>query len=133
MVVDMKDAITVLSNNSDIILKNVTGPITAKTTSGDIEATFLKNSRVQASDVSAVSGTVDIYLPSNLSADLNMSSISGDVYSDFELDFGNKDNHRGLEKIGGGKNTQARINGGGVKLVFSSVSDDVFVRKNRDQ
>lgn len=132
MITGMAGAIKVYSNNSDIVLKQVTGPIHAKTTSGDISASFSKQAKIQASEISSVSGTVDVYLPKNLPADLDISSISGEVYSDFDLDYERKKNPYGLEKIGGGKNTKATINGGGIKLVFSSISDDVYVRKAGD-
>ena len=130
-VVNMASAITVLSNNADVTLKNISGPVSAKTTSGDILTTFSKELTIQASKISSVSGTVEVYLPQNLSADLDISSISGDVYSDFDLDYQNKKDHRGLEKIGGGKSTKASINGGGIKLELSSISDDVYVRKEK--
>lgn len=132
MITNMAGAVTVYSNNSDIALKQVTGPIQAKTTSGDISATFSKQTKIQASEISSISGTVDVYLPKNLPADLDISSISGEVYSDFDLDYERKKNPYELEKIGGGKNTKATINGGGIKLVFSSISDDVYVRKAGD-
>ncbi len=128
-ITDMPGSISVHANNSDISLKNVQGPIYAKTTSGDITGTFSDHTKIRQSNISSVSGTIDISLPEGLAANLDMSSISGEVYSDFDLQLEKADHHKGLEKIGGGRKTKATINGGGIKLVFSSISDDVYVRK----
>ncbi|MDN5215607.1 DUF4097 family beta strand repeat-containing protein [Fulvivirgaceae bacterium BMA12] len=128
-ITDMPGSIRVHANNSDISLKNVQGPVYAKTTSGDITGTFSNRTKIKQANISSVSGTIDISLPADLPANLDISSISGEIYSDFDLQLKKADHHKGLEKIGGGRKTKATINGGGIKLVFSSISDDVYVRK----
>lgn len=128
-ITDMIGAVTVLSNNADVALKGVAGPVNAKSTSGDISTAFSKKVHAKGSEISSISGKVEVYLPMNLPADLDISSISGEVYTDFDLEYKDKHNHQGLERIAGGGKTYATINGGGVKLVLSSISDDVYVRK----
>lgn len=119
----MKGEIEIQSLGSDIILKDVTGPIVANTTSGDITVLFSQLSQAGPTSISNISGFIDVTMPANSKANLKLSSISGDIYTDMEL------NTNGDMKQIGGSNIKAAINGGGVEVTLSAISDDIYLRK----
>ncbi len=124
----MRGEIDIESKNSDIELGDVQGPIYAKTTSGDIMATFQSINPNRSTQISSVSGTVDVTIPQTLGAFIELSSVTGDVYSDF--DFNRQVTKDGMRRIGGRGKTRGEINGGGPRLALKSVSDDVYLRKS---
>ena len=73
-----------------------------------------------------VSGDVDLTLPAPAKVNLSMRSVSGEIYTDFDLNLGS-----GNMRHVGGQTVEGRANGGGVKFSLNSVSGDVFVRKSR--
>lgn len=122
---NVEGEIEIETKNSDAVLKNVTGPVVANSTSGEITVIFSQLSQKAPSHISNVSGFVDITLPTNTKANLRLSSISGDVYTDMDIDFGEKKN---LRRVGGQK-ISGQLNGGGVELALKSISDNVYLRK----
>ncbi|MDN5201774.1 DUF4097 family beta strand repeat-containing protein [Fulvivirgaceae bacterium BMA10] len=128
---DIKGSVTIKSNNSDIDLKNISGTLEIKSTSGDIEGSLSSLSRSAESKISSVSGTIDLAIPSNLGADLELKSISGKVFTDFDLKWENDRHNQGLRRIGGARESKGSINGGGARLALSSISDDIYLRKQK--
>ena len=124
---DTKGEIEVESKNSDVLLQNVSGPVVANTTSGNITVIFSQLSQQGPSHISNVSGFVDVSLPSATKANLKLNSISGDVYTDMDIDFGDKGELRRL----GGREISGELNGGGVELSLKSISDNVYLRKKK--
>lgn len=108
----------------DIVLKDVTGPLVLSTISGDITITYSSINSAKSSSVHSVSGDVDITLPVKTPASLELSTISGAVYSDFDFTETKKD----LKKIGG-NDLNYTINGGGFKYSIGSVSGNIYLRK----
>lgn len=121
---DLKGEIEVKSLGSDIVIKNVTGPVTANTTSGDITVVFSSVSQSAPTTISNISGFIDVTMPSATKANLRMESISGDLYTDFDLSMQGK----GMPRVGGSK-VVAPVNGGGVEITLKCISDDVYLRK----
>ncbi len=121
---DLKGEIEVKSLGSDIVITNVTGPVTANTTSGDITVVFSSVSQSAPTTISNISGFIDVTMPSATKANLRMESISGDLYTDFDLTTQNK----GMPRVGGSK-VNTTLNGGGVEITLKCISDDVYLRK----
>lgn len=121
--------VEVLSKTGDIILSNITGPVTASSTSGDVEIEFSQLSQANPTSISLVSGYIDITLPANSNANFNLSSISGEVYTDLDIQLeGGSDNS--MSRLGGGGQINGTLSGGGVEVSLKSISGDIYLRGN---
>lgn len=129
-----------VSGNVEIV--GAQGDLRAGTVSGDLRLDRVRVSSLEARTVSGsinasvesldgsgplsfktVSGDVSLALPRNLNADLAMSSVSGQLDSDFQLTLGGRTSRRRIE---------ARIGHGGRELDVTTVSGDVRLRAVRD-
>ena len=119
----MKNEIEIQSCHS-IILKGVTGPLVLSTISGDIEITFDNISAGKPFSINSISGEIDITLPSKIAADIEMNSVSGRMYSDFDFSDKSKD----MNQIGGNE-LSTKLNGGGAKFSIVTVSGNIYLRK----
>ena len=108
----------------NIDLKDVTGPLVLSTISGDINITFSSINSAKASSVSSISGDIDITLPSKTATDLELRTISGAFYSDFDF----SSTQKNLKKVGGNEINYS-LNGGGFKFSLGSVSGNIYLRK----
>jgi lia operon protein LiaG len=119
----MKNEIEIQSCQS-IILKGVTGPLVLSTISGDIEVTFSSLAAGKPFSINSISGEIDITLPASTAADVEMSAVSGRMYSDF--DFSNKS--KDMNQIGGNE-LNTKLNGGGAKFSIVTISGNIYLRK----
>lgn len=115
---------------SDIKLRDITGPTVISSLSGDIDIVFSKLNQSSPFSIKVISGEIDISLPANTPANLELSSMSGGIYTDFDIKTTNN-NSEDLTHIGGGTEVQAKINGGGVKMVINTISGNVYLRKKK--
>ena len=129
------------SVSGDVTATDVSGDIRVNSVSGDVKVTGASTGSIQANSVSGdievgidqltgssdltfstVSGDVDITLPSGLNATVRMSTLSGELESDFPLiTEGDLSERR--------RNVEARIGSGGRVLKFNSVSGNVTLRR----
>jgi lia operon protein LiaG len=109
----------------DISLKNVTGPLVISTISGSVNVTFTEISKDKSISIASVSGEVDVTLPAKAGFNLEMGTVSGNMYSDFDFPASNND----MRRVGG-SNIRASLNGGGVDLKLHSVSGNIYLRKS---
>jgi len=94
------------------------------TISGDINISFSEVSKDKPISIASVSGEIDITVPAKTAMDLEMETISGNMYSDFDFQAGDKP----IRRVGGSTvNTQ--LNGGGVDLKLHTVSGNIYLRK----
>src|SRR6185312_9456887 len=105
------------SVRGDTDLDGPHGDVDASSVSGDLHLTHLHAAGIRAH---SVSGDVALNLPADLDADLSMSTVSGDIDSDFPLTLGNgRMSRRGMS---------ARIGKGGRRLDVRTVSGDLRLR-----
>ena len=97
-------------------------PLSINTISGDIELEEYKGELV----IKTISGFIDLTLGSKEKATLKMSTISGEIYSNLDLEFGGEKPN--LPRIGGTK-INAMQNGGGTRMELETISGDIFLRK----
>jgi hypothetical protein len=127
------------SVSGNVILNDITGDIRVNSVSGDVKVTGASTGAIHANSVSGdveigvdqltgsgdlefstVSGDVEITLPANLDATVEMSTLSGELKSDFPMTMQGETRRRNIE---------ARIGSGGRLLKFHSVSGNVTLRR----
>lgn len=107
--------------SGDVHVKNVTGSVNASAVSGDVN---IEIDRLEGSDdmkFSTVSGDVSVSLPSNLDADVDMSSFSGSIKTDFPVEVRS-------ERFGSRNWARGKLGDGSRRLRVSTVSGDLSLR-----
>lgn len=130
------------SVSGDVDVAGAHGDVSASSVSGDVRLQHLHASSVRANTVSgdvdvqvdeltgtgalnfhSVSGDVTLEVPREFGADLSMSTVSGDINSDFPITLGNGRMSR--------RSLSARIGSGGRRLDVSTVSGDLKLRMSK--
>ncbi len=122
---NMENEIEVSANYNSIELENVSGPVTAKTVYGHIEADFSQNIKGPISIVS-IYGYVDVTLPVATKANLKMSTSYGEILvaPEFKIEIDKQgDMVRYSDRVNG------KINGGGINIDFRSDYSKIYLRK----
>ncbi len=114
------------SNVGHIHLVDVTGPVTAHSSTGGINVEFVSLNQSAPVSISSSTGDVDVTLPSNAKADVELKSTMGTVYSNFDLEVLRED---GMKVVGATRKVKGRLNNGGVKLYLSSSTGNIYFRK----
>lgn len=76
-------------------------------------------------NLKTISGDIDISFPNNSGAEIKASTISGEMYTDLDLEF--LDNKSGLNQVVGQK-AHARVNNGGPRFELETISGNIFLR-----
>lgn len=113
-----------VKNCHNIKLKNISGPLVLSTISGDIEVAFSSAAKVVPISLSTISGEIDVTIPAKSGVDVELETISGGIYSDFEFPSGDKK----MQRIGG-NSIKAQLNGGGTKVKITNISGSIYFRK----
>lgn len=117
------------TTNANIDLNNVTGPVVANSTSGEINVVYGNISQQKPTAISTVSGEVDVTLPASAKTNLQLRSVTGEMYTDFDLAVKNEKD--GMKKVGGGNHIDGATNGGGVAVKLTTVSGNIYLRKQK--
>ncbi len=118
--------IEVNTNIGGIYMNDVTGPITAHTSTGLIDVKFSKVNQDSPISINTSTGIVDVTLPTDTKANLELRSNMGSVYTDFDLEIPRED---GMRSVGANRKIQAKLNGGGVNISLRSSTGSVYLRK----
>lgn len=121
--------IEVNTNVGHINLTNVTGPITAHTSTGTINVKFSSVNQSSPISITSATGDVDVTLPISTKANLELNSTMGTIYTDFDLEMPRKD---GMKRIGATRKIESKINSGGVNISLRSSTGDVYLRKSNN-
>lgn len=122
---NMENEIEISANYNSVELDNITGPLTAKTVYGNIEATFSQNVKGPLSIVS-IYGYVDVTLPATTKANLKLSTSYGEILvaPEFKIDIEKQDDMvRYSDRVNG------KINGGGMNIDCRSDYSKIYLRK----
>ena len=107
-----------------IKIRNSTGPLVLSNISGGIDVVFSEVNKDKPISIASISGEVDVTLPARTPVDLEMKTLSGTMYSDF--DFGADDKQ--MKRVGGSR-VNTRLNGGGLDLKLTTISGNIYLRK----
>ena len=111
--------------NGGVRITNVNGPVTANSLNGQLEVVFGKVTQDSPISLYSTNGAVDVSLPANTPANLALSTLNGNVYTDFDVKAEDKN---GLKSVLG-RDIKASINGGGVKISMKSTNGNMYLRK----
>ena len=101
-----------IPENTDFSVETINGNIVISGNTAEIRA-------------KTISGYIDLTMSPDKPAALRMRTISGTMYSNFDL----ADMSRGARQVGGGS-VDAQLNGGGGKAInLETISGDIFFRK----
>ena len=107
--------------SGDVHITDVSGSVSASAISGDVSVDI---NRLDGSDdmkFSTVSGDVSVMLPGNLAADVDMTSFSGSIKTDFPVEVR-------TERYGSRNWARGKLGDGSRRLKMSSVSGDLSLR-----
>mgnify|MGYP001107434294 CR=1 FL=1 len=128
---NLSGEIEIKTTNSDVVMEDVSGPIVANSVSGDIDVMFSTVNQQKPTSITIVSGDVDITLPSQTAANLNLGSVSGEVYTNFDIALDQEqEGEVGLVRMSMGRPIEGTINNGGVDMQVKTVSGNIYLRKS---
>lgn len=111
--------------NGGLKMANLSGAVTAYSLNQGIEVSFDKVGQDAPIVIRTTNGEIDVTLPENTSADMELSSWNGDIYTNFDLQRPDKD---GLKSVSG-RNIKGSVNGGGVDIKLKSTNGTIYLRK----
>ncbi|MFP2995486.1 DUF4097 family beta strand repeat-containing protein [Spongiivirga sp. MCCC 1A20706] len=124
-----KSEIEVKATAGTIKILDVTGPVIAKASAGDITVEFSKVNQSSPISIYSSAGDVDIKLPANTAANLDLRSTMGEIYTDFDLKFSNE--KKDMKILSGRRHLKTEINNGGVGITLRSSVGDIYLRKSK--
>ncbi len=107
--------------NGKLKIINVAGAVVAHCLNQTLEATFTSVDPHSAMSFTSLNGNVDVTFPRDISADVVLKTLRGEIVSDFELTLDAK------ERLGG--EVRGRINNGGPLIRFETLNGDVILRR----
>lgn len=120
--------------NANVKISKSSGPFTINTIGGDLEVSFDKINQSEPTSLASVNGIIDVTIPTSDKANIEISTINGNVYNNLDLKAVPKekkeDRHAfGMEAIRMQGGTSYTLNGGGQKLFLKSISGNIYLRK----
>lgn len=121
--------------NGSVELQNIAAATEASTVNGDITINYARAPR-EDSDYTTVNGTIEVYYPDDLSADIRFKSMHGELYTDFEdverlnaTVETNRERSHGTLKYKVDRFAPIRIGDGGPTFKFEVLNGDVYIKK----
>ena len=121
--------------NGGITAIDVSGSVVAHTTNGAIKVILHKVAQGEPMSFVTLNGDVDVTLPPDLKATLNLQSNQGEVYTDFDVDVNSSASTTGPESAGGryrveiNRAVRGTVHGGGPEITLRTFNGDIYVRK----
>jgi hypothetical protein len=117
-VTGIRGIVRAASVSGDVIMKDVTGSASASSVSGSVDADLAGVDGAGAMKFSSVSGDVVVRIPRNSNADIEMSSLSGTLQTDFPIEVQEA-------KHGPGRSARGRVGTAENSFRVTSVSGNV--------
>lgn len=109
----------------DLIINNVTSPLSVNNTHGYIEAFFLDLNKIKEVELNSIHDFVDITVPANTSLSVDLDSDFGRIYTDLDLKV---DTNRSETK-GFAYRIVGNINNGGPLIKARAKHENIYLRK----
>ncbi len=126
--VNVKEVAGTIHANSvsgDVAVEEASGAVSAKSTSGNVRVDLrrLEGANANRMEFGSVSGNVEVKLPGSIGAEVEMSTMSGHLETDFPITIEKRE-------FGPGRSARGRVGDGSRTLKLSSVSGNVYLRRN---
>ncbi|HVS64729.1 MAG TPA: DUF4097 family beta strand repeat-containing protein [Thermoanaerobaculia bacterium] len=119
--------------NGDIEATGIAGSVVASSTNGDIEVELTGLGERKPLSFITFNGDIDVTFPAGFSSDLKISSMQGEIYSDFELEIlptsTQVERDAGRVKYRVEREIHATVGGGGEETRFKTWNGDIYVRR----
>jgi hypothetical protein len=125
---DLKGEVEVIMKGSNVFLANITGPLIANSSAGNLRVLFSTLNQIKPSAVSTTHGNIDITLPSSAKANLKLRSFKEKIDADFVITPDGSERIR-VPGAPGGQVLIGSINGGGVEISSTTANGKIFIRK----
>ena len=109
---------------NSVYMEDVTGPALVNTVYGSITAKFSALSQAGPTSLVSVYSEVDVTLPGDTKANIEVKTPYGEAYSDMNIEFEKSD---GMKKISSA--IKGTLNGGGVEVEIKAGYSNVYLRK----
>lgn len=110
------------SASGNVVVKEAVGTVSANSASGDVAVEITQLVGTDSMKFTSASGDVEVKLPSNLDAEVDMSTTSGDIKTDFPLEVNQREH-------GSGRWARGTVGSGGSRtLRISSASGNVSLK-----
>ena len=110
------------STSGNVHVGEISGTVNARSVSGDVIVSINQLAGAQGMDFASTSGNVNVKLPGNLDANVEMSVLSGDLKTDFPLTIEKKE-------TGPGQRATGVVGSGNRRLTMKSISGNVELRR----
>lgn len=125
------------TTTGSITLKGVSGAAVANALAGGIDATFVRLAPDKTMSFTTLSGEIDVTLPADTRARLNMKSEMGEIFSDFDMTTETVTTGPQTEKAAKAGKFRVKIeraivgtiNGGGPEMQFKTFTGNIYIRK----
>jgi hypothetical protein len=120
--------------NGAIAALDVAGVVVAHTTNGSVRIVMSRITPDKPMAFSSLNGDIDVTFPPDLRANVRLSSINGELRSDFAIVRDGSDTAaaeppgRG-RRVPGRQEMHGRINGGGVEMLFKTFNGNVLLHR----
>ncbi|MFN0120878.1 MAG: DUF4097 family beta strand repeat-containing protein [Blastocatellia bacterium] len=121
-VTNVTGPVNVSAISGDISVGNIAGAVNAKSTSGDVKVNIARLDGREAMEFSSISGDVAVKLPAELDADVEMSTLSGGLKTDFPLQIEKREH-------GPGQSARGRLGSGARRVKLSTISGDISLTR----
>ncbi len=122
-IINAQGTIRADSVSGDVHVERASGSVNAKSVSGDVKVNLQNVDSDEAMEFTTVSGDVSVSMPSNLGADVDLKTLSGDIKTDFGITIEKREH-------GPGKSAHGRLGEGSRRVKMNSVSGDLSLIKN---
>ena len=107
--------------NGNLTAEGLTGSIELETVNGSVDVSFNRVSSSQRIEIESVNGPIEVFLPSDVDADVDASTVHGRIRNDF-----------GLEVEKGeyvGNDMRGTIGSGGARISLENVNGSIDLRR----
>jgi hypothetical protein len=120
--------------NANIKITKSSGPFTINTIGGNIEIAFDKLNQSEPTSLATINGIIDVTMPATEKANVEISTINGNVYNNLDLKTTSKPVEKsklayGLDAIRMQGGNSYTLNGGGQKVFLKTISGNIYLRK----
>ncbi|HEX8475716.1 MAG TPA: DUF4097 family beta strand repeat-containing protein [Pyrinomonadaceae bacterium] len=118
LIKDVSGEVKAATASGTVRVREVAGTVNASSASGDVDVEITRLEGTESMNFSSASGDINVKMPSNLDAEVEMSTVSGSVKTNFPIEVKR-------EEHSGGASARGRVGSGSRLLRISSASGNV--------